>query len=121
MGDLAYSLQRQLGRPVVDKTGHTGEFDFGLKRTADPMPDDAALDSSEGSVFSALWEPGLRLVSMRGPAEVVVIEGIERASENRRGTLVRSRETPSTETWPESYSCRRAASGSIRDARLAGA
>lgn len=30
MSDFTYSLRRQLGRPVTDNTGLTGEFDFDL-------------------------------------------------------------------------------------------
>lgn len=77
MSDLAYSLTRQLGRPVTDKTGLSGEYDFDLTWSTEE-----ALDSTVPSVFTALQKFGLRLVSMKGPVEVIVIDGIEKASEN---------------------------------------
>ncbi len=77
MSDLAYSLTRQLGRPVTDKTGLSGEFDFDLTWSTEE-----ALDSTAPSVFTALQKLGLRLVSMKGPVEMIVIDGIEKASDN---------------------------------------
>jgi uncharacterized protein (TIGR03435 family) len=77
MDDLAYALRRQLGRPVTDKTGLSGEFDFDLTWSTEE-----ALDSTVPSLFTVLQKIGLRLVSMKGPVEVVVIEGIEPASDN---------------------------------------
>ena len=77
MDDLAYSLRRQLGRPVTDKTGLSGEYDFDLIWSTEEAP-----DSAVPSVFTALQKIGLRLVSMKGPVEMVVIDGMEKASEN---------------------------------------
>jgi uncharacterized protein (TIGR03435 family) len=77
MEDLAYALRRQLGRPVTDKTGLSGEFDFDLTWSTEEAP-----DSTVPSVFTALQKIGLRLVSMKGPVEIVVIDGMEKASEN---------------------------------------
>lgn len=82
-------LNRQkLGREVVDRTGLTGNYDFMLKFTPFPMdasPDDVA--DSSGSpypyIFTALQEQlGLKLESTRGPVETIVIDHIERPSEN---------------------------------------
>ncbi|HVW09751.1 MAG TPA: TIGR03435 family protein [Bryobacteraceae bacterium] len=75
--DLAYSLRRQLGRPVTDKTGLNGTFDIDLTWAAEEAP-----DSTLPSLFTALQKLGLRLVSMKGPVEVIEVEGIEKASEN---------------------------------------
>jgi len=77
MSDLAYSLTRQLGRPVTDWTGLSGDFDFDLTWSTEE-----ALDSTVPSVFTALQKFGLRLVSMKGPVEMIVIDGMEKASEN---------------------------------------
>jgi uncharacterized protein (TIGR03435 family) len=77
MDDLAYALRRQLGRPVTDKTGLSGEFDFDLTWSTEEAP-----DSTVPSVFTALQKIGLRLVSMKGPVEIVVIDAMEKASEN---------------------------------------
>jgi uncharacterized protein (TIGR03435 family) len=77
MSDLAYSLRRQLGRPVADKTQVSGDFDFDLTwSTAD------AVDGSVPSLFTALRKVGLRLVSAKGPVEMIVIDRMEKASDN---------------------------------------
>ena len=80
MSDLAYSLTRQLGRPVKDKTGLSAEFDFDL--TWSTQEGDAAQDTTVPSVFTALQKTGLRLTAMKGPVETIVIDRIEKASEN---------------------------------------
>jgi uncharacterized protein (TIGR03435 family) len=65
-------------RPVLDKTGLSGEFYFELEFA----PPDAG-DSPAPSVFTAVQEQlGLRLDSARVPAEVIVIDRAERPSEN---------------------------------------
>ena len=89
-------LSRQLGRTVVDKTGLTGNYDFELEWTPDdggpqppPRPADgsasgAAAPADPGaSIFTAIQEQlGLKLESTKGPLEVVVIDHIEKPSEN---------------------------------------
>ena len=67
-------------RPVVDRTGLSGEFDFELEFAP---PDAPAADSSAPSVFTAVQEQlGLRLESAKVPAEIVVIDRAEKPSEN---------------------------------------
>ena len=71
-------LETQLERHVVDDTGLTGDFDFKLKWT----PAQAG-DTSGPSIFTALVEQyGLRVESRKGPVDVIVIDHIERPSEN---------------------------------------
>jgi uncharacterized protein (TIGR03435 family) len=74
-----------IGRRVIDKTGIAGRFNIRLE-FAPPRPegDPAALADAVGSsIFTALQEQlGLRLQPARGPAEVLVIEGAERPTEN---------------------------------------
>jgi uncharacterized protein (TIGR03435 family) len=74
---LARQLSNQVGRPVVDKTGLKGTFDF---KTAF-APD---LGDSDGpSIFTALEEDlGLRLDPQRGPVEIVVIDAVAHPSAN---------------------------------------
>jgi bla regulator protein blaR1 len=94
---LATSLSGQLGRPVLDKTGLTGKYDFELKWTPDPSqgpqgplgppPPGVQLppppDPNGPSLFTALTEQlGLRLESEKAPAEVLVIDRVEKPSEN---------------------------------------
>ena len=75
--DFAASLARQTGRPVVDKTGLGGDFDFDLTWSADQAPDSGAT-----SIFTVLQGLGLRLVSTKGLVDVIAIDRVEKASEN---------------------------------------
>lgn len=77
MSGLAATLARYLGRPVVDKTGIMGDFDFDLKWSSDQ-----ALDAPGPSIFAALHEIGLRLVSMKGPVDVIVVDHVGKPSGN---------------------------------------
>ena len=90
---LAQVLSQQLGRAVVNQTGLTGNYNFTLEWTPDPAqgggppgePKDNPLpaDSSGPSIFTAIQEQlGLRLESQKGPAEVIVIDRVEKPSEN---------------------------------------
>jgi uncharacterized protein (TIGR03435 family) len=90
---LAHLLSQQLGRTVLDKTGLTGNYDFTLKWTPDdsqpPMGDqqgtenEPRTDSSGPSIFTAIQEQlGLKLESEKGSAEVLVIDHVEKPSEN---------------------------------------
>jgi uncharacterized protein (TIGR03435 family) len=78
MTDFAASVQRQLGRRIEDRTGLAGKYDVDLKWSTER----AGMDAAGPSVFTALQEVGLRLVSGKGPVEMVVVDGVERASEN---------------------------------------
>lgn len=89
LSTLAASLARPLGRPVFDKTGLTGNFDFTLKFAMErPGPDDtlngrAITDFDAPFLFEAIQEQlGLKLDSGKGPVEVIVIDHIERPSGN---------------------------------------
>lgn len=83
---LAEELSKEVGRPVVDQTGIAGRYDLILKWT----PDDrvSSKDSSDGpgsgpSLYTALQEQlGLKLEPTKGPVEVLVIDHIEKPSEN---------------------------------------
>jgi uncharacterized protein (TIGR03435 family) len=67
-------------RPVVDRTGLTGVFAFELEFAP---PDRPVGDSSAPSVFTAVQEQlGLKLESAKVPAEIVVIDGAQKPSEN---------------------------------------
>lgn len=87
IGSLVGYLSGTLGQPVVDKTGLNGNYDAKLRWT----PDDAAepsqtsgapLDSGP-SLFSALQEQlGLKLESAKEPVDTIVVDHLERPSEN---------------------------------------
>jgi uncharacterized protein (TIGR03435 family) len=73
-----------LDRPVVDETGLTGKFDFTIEFT--PKPDDlgTAGPDFEGTTFvQAVREQlGLKLVPQKGPIDVIIIDRLERPTEN---------------------------------------
>jgi uncharacterized protein (TIGR03435 family) len=80
MSTLAEVLGGPAGRTVLDKTGLSGSFDIELKwRSA---PETVAGDDRVG-IFTAVQEQlGLRLVSAEARLDVLVIENIERPSDN---------------------------------------
>jgi len=91
VGALIGMLSSTLGRPVRDKTGITGRYDYTLVFTEPPepvpgvSPAEAAppVDSNAPSVFTALQEQlGLKLESTRGPVEVLVVDNAERPEPN---------------------------------------
>jgi uncharacterized protein (TIGR03435 family) len=95
MARLAEILAGRLGHPVMDLTGIKGVFDIKLSWTPDlatvknpaenkesPSPDSIS-DPSGPSIFSALQEQlGLRLEARKAPAEIIVIDHLDRPSEN---------------------------------------
>lgn len=75
---LANTLGGRLDRMVIDNTGLTGGYDLTLEWAPNPSP-----DSTEPSLFTALQEQlGLKLESTKAPVEIIVIDNIERPSEN---------------------------------------
>jgi uncharacterized protein (TIGR03435 family) len=84
-----------LGRTVVDKTGLTGKYDVKAQWTPDqnqlqalaggappgePVPQ---FDPNGPSIFTALQEQlGLKLESQKGPVDILVIDHVEKPSEN---------------------------------------
>ena len=75
---LANVLVFELQRPVIDATGLKGDFAFRLEWSRGPGESDAG-----PSLFTAVQEQlGLRLESAKGPVEVVVIDHVEKPSEN---------------------------------------
>ena len=78
MQRLVEILGGYVGNVVANNTGLGGEYDFTLE-----WVQDAAADDPGPTVFTALREQlGLRLLSAEKPAPVIVIDHIERPSEN---------------------------------------
>ena len=75
------ALARELsfvGRVVIDETNLAGRFDLDFEWADPDVPSD-----TRPSVFTAIQEQlGLRLESARGPVEVLVIDHIERPTED---------------------------------------
>jgi uncharacterized protein (TIGR03435 family) len=91
MADLAGELGAFLDRPVVDRTGIAGRYDFTLAWTIDefqsarlkafPVPQRG--NGEVPNLFTAIQEQlGLTLDTATAPAEILVIEHIERPSAN---------------------------------------
>lgn len=73
-------LSDKSGRIVTDKTGLTGYYDIDLKWTQD---EDLAAGASGPTLFTALEEQlGLKLVPSKGSVDVIVVDHIERPTEN---------------------------------------
>jgi uncharacterized protein (TIGR03435 family) len=82
-------LQRAiLDRPVVDKTGLSGWYDFDLEWAPDETQFGGGLPpASEGSQSPPLFEAiqqqlGLKLEATRGPVAALVVDQAERPSAN---------------------------------------
>jgi uncharacterized protein (TIGR03435 family) len=84
MADLVTALTRLTGRTVVDETGIKGAFTVRLTFSPDiGVAADPSADAAGPSIFTAVQEQlGLKLESSRGPVEALVIDHVERPSEN---------------------------------------
>jgi uncharacterized protein (TIGR03435 family) len=83
-------LATRIHRPVLDKTGLTGIYDFTLEWTPDAPPASSP-DAATGvtlprvpgaSLFSAVQQLGLKLEPGKSPIEIIVIDHVERPSGN---------------------------------------
>ena len=95
MSGFAEWLSSVVGRKVVDKTGLDGTYDFRLHWTGESLvavagaPTDdgkgtATIDTSSGpSIFTALHDQlGLKLVSKKGLVDTLIIDSVEKPSED---------------------------------------
>jgi len=95
---LVNMLSEAMGRTVLDRTGLRGAYDFTARWALDQSPTATALGPEAGnpeahasppaeifgsSFFTAIQEQlGLKLVSQKGPVDVLVIDHVERPTEN---------------------------------------
>jgi uncharacterized protein (TIGR03435 family) len=78
---LAFRLSRVVDRPVVDRTGMSGEFDLDLTYLPEVPTRFASPDAP--SIFTAVQEQlGLKLDPATGPVDVLVIDRVERPTAN---------------------------------------
>jgi uncharacterized protein (TIGR03435 family) len=89
VAEFAKNVLSVLDRPVVDKTGIAGLFDFQLEFAPDEatpaLPRLKTLADSAGgpSIFTAMQEQlGLKLEPAKGPGEFLIIDSVERPTEN---------------------------------------
>jgi uncharacterized protein (TIGR03435 family) len=82
MAILTHDLINMVGKPVIDRTGLTGRYDFTLTWTPAPGiggPSGPPVDPEAPSIFTAVQEQlGLKLEAGRGPVEIVVIDRLEK-------------------------------------------
>ena len=93
---LIPTLAGFVGRPVLDRTGLAGNYDFKMQWARDDsqvqtpsasapngQPPPPPTDSSGPNLFTAIQQQlGLRLEAGKGPVEIIVIDHIERPSGN---------------------------------------
>ena len=95
MAEFVRVLSRVLGRTVTDQTGFSGVFDINLEFRRDdttdfdtraglapPPPGAIPVEIARPTIFSAVQQLGLRLESTKGPVEVLVIDHVEKPSDN---------------------------------------
>lgn len=81
MASLASSLEGQVHRPVIDKTGLAGNYDVAMKWASDRVP--SSEENGGASIFTALQEQlGLKLKAAKGPVQTLVVDHVEMPSEN---------------------------------------
>jgi len=90
LDQLVGLLSRDAGRKVVDNTGLAGTFDCDLTWTPQTFLQGSfdrerfpSIDPNGPSIFTAVQEQlGLKLESQKGPVEVLVIDHVEKPSED---------------------------------------
>jgi len=99
MQEAAEALSLYFDRPLLDRTGLKGQYDFTIECDQDPtmpQPDHVDMSSGRGGTFSmdgftglssaalsaCLQDVGLKLESTKAPIEILVIDHVERPSEN---------------------------------------
>lgn len=88
MNDLAEMLYRYTGRVVLNRTGLSGIYTIGLSFTEDSRSAVLGTETTSTvngglSVFTALKEQlGLELKSSKGPVSVLVVDNMDRPTEN---------------------------------------
>lgn len=92
MSNLVMVLSRQMGRPVLDRTGLSGRCDFELvyepdggcgSHQSDGITSNSDILVERPSIFTALQERlGLKLQAIKGPVEVIVIDSVEKPEPN---------------------------------------
>jgi uncharacterized protein (TIGR03435 family) len=89
MARFSASMSTFLGRPVVDETGLTRDYDFTIRPNiplagaTDSGPKAALLDWFAGAFFSDLEkQTGLKMESGKAPVDYLVVDRLEKPSEN---------------------------------------
>jgi uncharacterized protein (TIGR03435 family) len=89
MTALANTLARLLGRPVIDRTGLTGRYDFDLEYSGDDSNGMRTMPAKIGatppaapepgvSIFSSIQQLGLKLDAQKLPMDAIVVDHAEK-------------------------------------------
>jgi uncharacterized protein (TIGR03435 family) len=89
MAALANTLARLLGRPVIDRTGLTGRYDFDLEYSGDDSTGMRTMPATIGatppaapepgvSIFSSIQQLGLKLDAQKLPMDAIVVDYAEK-------------------------------------------
>jgi uncharacterized protein (TIGR03435 family) len=73
---LVNKLTRNMGRPVLDRTGLNGSYDFHLD------PDDPENTDLIAGTIDAMHRLGLQLKAGKGPIKTIVVDSVHAPSEN---------------------------------------
>jgi uncharacterized protein (TIGR03435 family) len=84
MDDVVQAITNSfLDRPVLNKTGLTGTYNLSLTYTPDIRSNRGEPDPNDISIFTAVQEQlGLKLEPQKASIEVLVVDSIEKPSEN---------------------------------------
>ncbi|MDE3194746.1 MAG: TIGR03435 family protein [Acidobacteriota bacterium] len=80
---VIHHFEYSAGRPIFDKTGLTGFYDFEITWSSQALTADGAENSHGTTIFSALESQlGLKLEAAKAPLPVIMIEHAEKPSLN---------------------------------------
>jgi uncharacterized protein (TIGR03435 family) len=83
MEEFASYISPLRGRPVVDRTGVVGKYDFSLDFTPETSNSPATGEDVAPSIFTSVQEElGLRLIPEKASVTVLVVDGVSRPEPN---------------------------------------
>ncbi len=85
MDYLAWLLSFYLDRPIIDRTGLKGTYDFTLSWTPElsaGLPDTSVDSPAPGIVEALQKQLGLKVEPQRAPVEILVIDHVEKPGDN---------------------------------------
>jgi uncharacterized protein (TIGR03435 family) len=83
MDELVGVLTDNLERPVLDRTGLTGHYDFDVTWEPPSLPANGPQWTPIGeAIFTPIRDLGLRLEAQKASVEMLVIDSIEHPSAN---------------------------------------
>jgi uncharacterized protein (TIGR03435 family) len=84
MSDITHMLAEQFGRPVSDRTGLSGKYSFTLRYHDTRLSDRSADDTNPVPTLDTAIQDqlGLKLEPAKGPIQFLVIDHVEKPSDN---------------------------------------